>query len=217
MIPVSRHRVCNVLADAALIALAWWLAFWLRFDHGVPKPYERLFVDTIAIAVVLKLGAFVAFGFYNRWWRYVSTRDMWGAARGVTSACIIADLVILLAHPVKGFPLPRSVAVLDWLLLLAFVAGTRLIARTLIERPGAASLVARGKEVIIVGAGDAAQLVIREMQRTPGLGYTPIGLVDDDPRKKDLRVHGVRVLGTTAELALILRDNRPDEVLIAIP
>src|SRR5207248_4153665 len=106
---------------------------------------------------------------------------------------------------------------LDWLLLLAGVAGTRLIARTLIERPGAASLVARGKEVVIVGAGDAAQLVIREMQRTPGLGYTPIGLVDDDPRKKNLRLHGVRVLGTTDELPNILRDNRPDEALIAIP
>src|SRR5919201_1887404 len=217
MIPVNRHRIWNVAADVALIALAWWLAFWLRFDHGVPKPYERLFWDTIGIAIVLQLGAFVAFGFYNRWWRYVSTRDMWGAARGVTAACIISDLVVLLAHPVRGFPLPRSVAVLDWLLLLAFVAGTRLIARSLIERPGAASLGARGREVIVVGAGDAAQLVIREMQRAPGLGYTPIGLIDDDPRKKNLRLHGVRVLGTTTDLPHILRDNRPDEVLIAIP
>src|ERR687886_1445844 len=217
MIPVSRHRVCNVLADAALIALAWWLAFWLRFDHGVPKPYERLFWDTIGIAIVLQLGAFVAFGFYNRWWRYVSTRDMWGAAQGVTAACIISDLVVLLAHPVRGFPLPRSVAVLDWLLLLAFVAGTRLIARSLIERPGAASLVARGKEVVVVGAGDAAQLVVREMLKTPALGYTPIGLIDDDPRKKNIRIHGIRVLGTTEDLPHLLRDNRPDELLIAIP
>jgi FlaA1/EpsC-like NDP-sugar epimerase len=217
VIPINRHRLWNVFADAILIALAWWLAFWLRFDHGVPKPYERLMWDTLALAVVIKLGVFIVCGFYNRWWRYVSTRDMWGAARGVTAACVVADLVILLAHPVKGFPLPRSVAVLDWLLLLAGVAGTRLIARTLIERPGAASLVARGREVVIVGAGDAAQLVIREMQRTPGLGYTPIGLVDDDPRKKNLRVHGVRVLGTTGELPSVLRDYRPDEVLIAIP
>jgi FlaA1/EpsC-like NDP-sugar epimerase len=200
-----------------LIALAWWLAFWLRFDHGVPRPYERLFWDTIGIALVLQLATFVAFGFYNRWWRYVSTRDMWGAAQGVTAACIVSDLVVLLAHPVRGFPLPRSVAVLDWLFLLAFVAGTRLIARSLIERPGAASLVARGREVIVVGAGDAAQLVIREMQRAPGLGYTPIGLIDDDPRKKNLRLHGVRVLGTTSDLPQILRENRPDEVLIAIP
>jgi FlaA1/EpsC-like NDP-sugar epimerase len=217
MIPVNRHRIWNVLADAGLIALAWWLAFWLRFDHGVPAPYHRLMVDTIGIAVVVKLSVFVVFGFYNRWWRYVSTRDMWGAARGVTAACIVADLVVLLAHPVTGFQLPRSVAVLDWLLLLALVAGTRLIARTLIERPDAARLVARGKEVVIVGAGDAAQLVIREMQRTPSLGYTPIGLIDDDPRKKNLRLHGVRVLGTTEQLPHLLRENRPDEVLIAIP
>ena len=217
MIPVNRHRLWQLFADAGLIALAWWLAFWLRFDQGVRPPYHRLFVDTVLIVIAIKLLVFVLFGFYNRWWRYVSTRDMWGAARGVTAACVVTDLVVLLAHPVKGFQLPRSVAVLDWLLLLAGVAGTRLIARTLIERPGAASLVARGKEVIIVGAGDAAQLVIREMQRTPGLGYTPIGLVDDDPRKKDLRVHGVRVLGTIPELPSILREYRPDEVLIAIP
>jgi FlaA1/EpsC-like NDP-sugar epimerase len=217
VIPVNRHRVWNVVADAALIALAWWLAFWLRFDHGVPGPYHRLMVDTIGLVVVIKLTVFMLFGFYNRWWRYVSTRDMWGAARGVTAACIVAALVVLLAHPVKGFQLPRSVAVLDWLLLLALVAGTRLVARSLIERPDAARLVARGKEVIIVGAGDAAQLVIREMQRAPGLGYTPIGLIDDDPRKKNLRLHGVRVLGTTEQLPHLLRENRPDEVLIAIP
>jgi FlaA1/EpsC-like NDP-sugar epimerase len=215
--PVNRHRIWQLLADAALIALAWWLAFWLRFDHGVPDPYHRLMIDTIAVVVGIKLAVFVAFGFYNRWWRYVSTRDMWGAARGVTAACIAADLVVYFAHPVKGFPLPRSIAVLDWLLLLAFVAGSRLIARSLIERPSASSLFARGKEVIVVGAGDAAQLVIREMLKSPVLGYTPVGLIDDDPRKKNLRLHGIRVRGTTDDLAHILRDNPPDEVLIAIP
>jgi FlaA1/EpsC-like NDP-sugar epimerase len=217
VIPVNRHRLWQLAADSALIALAWWLAFWLRFDQGVRPPYHRLFVDTVLIVVAIKLLVFVLFGFYNRWWRYVSTRDMWGAARGVTVACAVADLVVYFAHPVKGFPLPRSVAVLDWLLLLAFIAGTRLIARSLIERPGAASLIARGKEVIIVGAGDAAQLVIREMLKAPGLGYTPIGLIDDDPRKKNLRLHGIRVLGTTGDLPHILGDNPPDEVLIAIP
>jgi FlaA1/EpsC-like NDP-sugar epimerase len=215
--PVNRHRVWQLLADAALIALAWWLAFWLRFDKGVPAPYDRLMLDTFLVVIAIKLAIFVAFGFYNRWWRYVSTRDMWGAARGVTVACVVSDLVVYFAHPVKGFPLPRSVAVDDWLLLLAFVAGSRLIARSMIERPGAASLIARGREVIVVGAGDAAQLVIREMLKAPGLGYTPIGLIDDDPRKKNIRLHGIRVMGTTDDLPHILRDNSPDEVLIAIP
>ena len=217
MIPINRHRIWQLLADGGLIALAWWLAFWLRFDKGVPTPYHRLMLDTILVAVAIKLAVFIAFGFYNRWWRYVSTRDMWGAARGVTVACVAADLVVYFAHPVKGFPLPRSIAVLDWLILLAFVAGTRLIARSMIERPGAASLIARGKEVIVVGAGDAAQLVVREMLKAPAHGYTPIGLIDDDPRKKNIRLHGIRVLGTTEDLPHILRDNPPDEVLIAIP
>jgi FlaA1/EpsC-like NDP-sugar epimerase len=217
VIPVNRHRLWQLLADGALIALAWWLAFWLRFDKGVPAPYDRLMLDTILVVIAIKLAVFIAFGFYNRWWRYVSTRDMWGAARGVTVACVAADLVVYFAHPVKGFPLPRSVAVVDWLLLLALVAGTRLIARSMIERPGAASLIVRGKEVIVVGAGDAAQLVVREMLKVPALGYTPIGLIDDDPRKKNIRLHGIRVLGTTDDLPHILRDNPPDEVLIAIP
>ena len=112
--------------------------------------------------------------------------------------------------------LPRGVAALDYLLLLAFVAGSRLLARSLIERPPA-GLVAHGKEVLIVGAGDAGQLMVREMQRNRQLHYTPIGFVDDDPRKRAIRIHGVRVLGTTDELAHLLRDNQPDEVLIAIP
>jgi FlaA1/EpsC-like NDP-sugar epimerase len=216
MVPVNRHRIWQLVADAMLVALAWWLAFQLRFDQGVPPFYETLFERTILIVLGIKLVVFVLFGFYNRWWRYVSTRDMWGAARGVTIACLIADLTVYFASPVHDLRLPRSVAVLDWLLTLAFVAGSRLLARTLIERPSS-GLVARGKEVIVVGAGDAGQLILREMQRNSSLGYTPIGLLDDDPRKKNLRVHGVRVLGTTDDLPHVLRDNKPDELLIAMP
>jgi FlaA1/EpsC-like NDP-sugar epimerase len=93
----------------------------------------------------------------------------------------------------------------------------RLLARTAIERPRPGSLVAHGREVLVVGAGDAGQLIIREIQRSHRLQYTPIGLVDDDPRKKNLRVHGVRVLGRLDDLPRLLRERRPDEVLIAIP
>src|SRR5205823_9669231 len=149
-------------------------------------------------------------------WRYVSIRDMWSAVRGVTIASLVSGLTVYFLSPVSQVRLPRSVAIMDCLLLLGLVAGTRLLARSVIERPGT-GLVARGKEVLVVGAGDAGQLVIRELQRNRQLGYTPIGLIDDDPRKKNLRVHGVRVLGTTDDLPHILRDNKPDEVLIALP
>jgi FlaA1/EpsC-like NDP-sugar epimerase len=215
-IPVNRHRVWQLAADAALVATAWWLAFTLRFDHGVPVFYQTLFERTILIVLAIKLIVFVLFGFYTRWWRYVSTRDMWGAARGVVVGCLIADVTVYFASPVHDLRLPRSVAVLDLLLTLAFVAGSRLLARTLIERP-TAGLVAHGKEVIVVGAGDAGESIIRELLRNRSLGYTPIGLIDDDTKKRNMRMHGVRVLGTTDDLPHVIRDNKPDELLIAMP
>jgi FlaA1/EpsC-like NDP-sugar epimerase len=216
-LPITRHRFWQLLVDAALVAAAWYLAFRLRFDPRIPPYYQTMFNRTIWIVLLIQLAVFVLFGFYNRWWRYVSTRDMWGAARGVTVACLVSSVVVYFANPVAGVRLPRSVAIMDWLLLLAFVAGARMLARTLMERPSARGIVARGKEVIVIGAGDAAQLILKELLRSPSLGYTPIGLVDDDPRKKNLRVHNVRVLGTTDELPKLLSENRPDEVLIAIP
>jgi FlaA1/EpsC-like NDP-sugar epimerase len=217
MIPINRHRIWQLVADGLLVATAWWLAFELRFDHGVPPYYDTLFKRTLLIVVGIKLLVFILFGFYDRWWRYVSTRDMWGAARGVTVASLVADVTVYFASPVADVRLPRSIAVMDWLLLLAFIAGSRLIARSVFERPTPGRLVARGKEVLVIGAGEAARDTIREMHRNSQLGYTPIGLVDDDPRKKNIRIHGVRVLGTTADLPHLLRDNRPDEILIAVP
>ena len=213
---IARHRLWQVLVDAAIIALAWFLAFELRFDHGLPVYYSTLLRRTLPIVVAIKLAVFVAFGFYNRWWRYVSVRDMWSAVRGVVVACLIADLTVYLLSPVHSVRLPRSVAVMDLLLTLALVAGTRLLARTAIERPGG-SVVALGKEVIVVGAGDAGRLIVQEMQRSRMLRYTPIGFVDDDPRKRNTRIMGVRVLGTLADLPNLLRERKPDEVLIAMP
>jgi FlaA1/EpsC-like NDP-sugar epimerase len=216
-VPVSRHRFWQLVFDAALIVAAWRLAFFLSFDKRTPIFYRHLLDwDVVALVVAIKLTVFVLFGFYNRWWRYVSTRDMWAAARGVTVASAAAYLILYAFPPNHTSRLPHRIMALDFLLLLAFVAGTRLLARTLIERPRA-GLVARGKEVLIVGAGDAGQLIVREMQRNRQLLYTPMGFVDDDPRKRGDRIHGVRILGTTADLGHVLRDNKPDEVLIAIP
>ena len=214
---MNRHRLWQVAVDAALVAAAWRLSFFVRFDNNTPVYYLRYEDwDVIALVVRIMVPVFIAFGFYNRWWRYVSTSDMWGALRGVVVAVIAAYLVftVLDFHPAK---VPRGIWIVDTLLLLAFVTGSRFLARTVIERPSAGALVARGKEVIIVGAGDAAQLITREMLKNPALGYTPIGLVDDDPRKKNLRLHGVRVLGTIDDLGQLLPERRPDELLIAIP
>jgi len=214
--PVSRHSIWQVGVDAVLVAAAWWLAWTLRFEHR-PVYYDRyLDWSIVALVVAIKLPVFALSGFYNRWWRYVSTRDMWGAFRGVVLASVAVFLVFTLFE-VHRVSVPRGVWFIDLLVCMAFIAGSRLLVRTIVERPLPGRIVTRGKEAIIVGAGDAGQLVVKEMQRSPALGYTPIGLLDDDSRKRNLRLHGVRVLGTTADLAQVIRDRRPDEVLIAIP
>ncbi len=214
--PITRHRLWQLAADAAMIAAAWYLAFQLRFDFDVPRFYETMLWDTLPFVVAIKLAVFVAFGFYQRWWRYVSTRDMWRALAGVAVASVLAIAAVYFFYPVERLRLPRGVALVDPLLLLGFVAGSRLLARTVIERPKG-GLMARGKEVLIVGAGDAGRLVVQELQRSTLAKSTPVGLVDDDPRKRGMRLLGVRVLGTTDDLPHLLRDNRPDEVLIAVP
>jgi FlaA1/EpsC-like NDP-sugar epimerase len=215
---INRHRLWQLGADAALIVAAWYLAFRLRFDAPrIPPYYETLLWRSLPVVLAVQLGAFLLFGFYNRWWRYVSTRDMWTALRGVSAACLVSSLVVYFWAPVEQIRLPRSIAVMDWLLLLAFVAGSRMLARTILERPSTKGIVARGKEAIVAGAGDAAQELVKQMLKSQTLRTTPIGLVDDDPRKQNLRVHGVRVLGTTRDLPRILREQHPDEVLIAMP
>ena len=212
---LPHHRVWQLGMDAGLVAAAWVLAFQLRFDHGLPVFYQTLFDRTIWIVVPVKVAVFVLFGFSNRWWRYFSSRDVWRTSTGVIAACVLADVIVYFAQPVGSLRLPRSIAVLDFLLTLALIGGARMLARTLIERPNPLGLVARGREVLVVGAGSAGQLVVRELRRQPG--FSPIGLIDDDPKKRNMRLEGVRVLGTTDELARILHDNKPDEVLIAIP
>jgi FlaA1/EpsC-like NDP-sugar epimerase len=213
---IGRHRLLQLVADAAIIAVSWVLAFELRFDNGLPPYYDTLLRRTILLVVAIKLTVFLAFGFHRRWWRYVSVRDMWSAARGVVVASLVAYVTVYFVSPVHNVRLPRSVAAMDLLITLALVAGARLAARTLIERPKF-GVVAHGKEVIVVGAGDAGRLIVQEMQRSRMLSYTPIGFVDDDPRKRNTRILGVRVLGGMDELPRIVHEYKPDELLIAIP
>jgi FlaA1/EpsC-like NDP-sugar epimerase len=214
---VSRSRLWRVAVDAGLVTLAWYLAFQVRFDKGVPARYDEFLGGDVFVAVVgIQLIVFVLFGLYHHWWRYVSIRDMWRAVLAVTVASAVAVGFIYLWDPVPGWNLPRGIIAIDWMFTLGFVVGARVLARTLVER-AKRGIVARRKAALIVGAGDAGQMVIREMLKNPQLGYRPIGLVDDQESKKNMRLHGVRVLGTTLDLPRLLTDNRPDEVIIAIP
>ena len=216
MSALTRYRSGQLVIDALLIGVAWWAAFQLRFER-LPVFYEGyLEVRIFAVVIAIKLVVLAAFGLYSHWWRYMSLRDMWSLLRAALVGALVAAVVLLLWDPFV-VRLPRGIFLIDGMLFFALLAGARVLTRTLFERPGPLGIVARGREALIVGAGDAGSLIIREMRRSPRLRYTPVALVDDDPRKQNLRLDGVRVVGTTAELPRLLQDVDPDEVIIAIP
>jgi FlaA1/EpsC-like NDP-sugar epimerase len=216
--PVYRNRVLQVTADAALVALAFFLAFQLRFlddPHGWPHRYEVLFAQSVGFVVVGKLIVFAAFGLYQKWWRYVSGRDFWLIFRAVAVASAILVVVFAVAKPF-AHTLPRSVEVTDFVLTMMLIAGARLAVRLIVERPSRGARLPK-HEVLVIGAGSGGQMVVRELQLNPNLGATAIGFLDDDPRKRGMRMLGLKVLGSTAQIAKVLDETEPDEVVIAIP
>jgi FlaA1/EpsC-like NDP-sugar epimerase len=216
--PVYRNRVQQIAADALLIALAYFLAFQLRFlddPNGWPDRYETLFAQSVGFVIAGKLLVFYAFGLYQKWWRYVSGRDFLLILRAVTVASALLVIVFAVAQPFEH-ALPRSVEVMDFLLTALLIAGARLAVRLVVERPTRGARMPK-HEVLVVGAGSGGQMVVRELQLNPNLGATAIGFVDDDPRKRGMRMLGLKVLGSTREIEQILDETNPNEVVIAIP
>jgi FlaA1/EpsC-like NDP-sugar epimerase len=232
-LPVHRHSLLQFVVDGVLVALAYLLAFWLRFD-GWPSGRENhryaLLIDhTIWWVVPLALVVLAGFGVYERLWTYVGQRDFEQVAKGVVVATLVAVGLVALVHPVTAFgggrstavPLPASIAVPFLLLTLALLVGARFITHLITEGRVRTIRYSKGtREVLIVGAGEGGRLVVRELMRNPELRMRPVGFIDDDPRKRRLRdEYGLRVLGTTtaSDLARVLDEIEPDEVVIAIP
>jgi FlaA1/EpsC-like NDP-sugar epimerase len=212
--------------DAGLVALAYYLAYRLRFDGGVPPLYHDLFVRTIAFAVIGSLACFAVAGMYRHWMRYSSQREYLKIAEGVVLAVLALVAYVTVVQPKlvtapTGFVslgVPSGVLVLFGLLSGAFLTGTRFLVHLVYQRPLRGFRASRNaRSVVIVGAGNGGYLLLSELIKNPELDYRPVGFVDDDPRKQGMRVAGVEVLGTTEQLPEVLEDVEPDEVLIAVP
>jgi FlaA1/EpsC-like NDP-sugar epimerase len=227
--PIHSHSLPQLLVDGVLVALAYFLAFRLRFENAVPNKYEHLFQTTIPWVVVVSLVVLAGFGLYQRLWTYVGQRDYEAVVKGVVLATLLIVGGIALVHPVKttfhlqssGVTLPASVIVLFLLLTLALLVGARFLVHLVVEGRVTSFRAAKGaRDVLVVGGGGGGRLVVRELIRNPGLRLRPVGFVDDDPRKQGSKdEHGLKVLGTTSaeDLTRILDEVEPDEVLIAIP
>ena len=239
--PIHRHSLVQVLADGMLVALAYFLAFRLRFDdgfHGANVRYEHLFNQTIYWVVPVCLAALAAFGVYQRIWTFVGQREYEGVVKGVIVTMLVVVGVIALLHPVQTQPtvvfrhntirfettavtLPAGVIGYFLLLMLVLMVGVRFVIHLVVEGRVRAFRVAKGaRDVLIVGGGDGGRLVARELARNPQLQMRPVGYVDDDPRKHRIKdEYGLKVLGTTSsdDLNRVLDEVEPDEVVIAIP
>ena len=228
-VPLHRHSLPQLAVDGVLVAIAYFLAYRLRFDAlgGVPDRYRDLFEATIFPVVAFSLVVFTLFRLYQKWWRYSSWRDIESVAAAVVVATLALAAYVAIASPVEdplrsgdvGLKLPTGVLALFFLFSLSFVGGARLLARAFHERRLAGLRPRRdARGVLIVGAGDGGRAVLREVARNPSLGLAPVGFIDDDPRLRGMRVEGVKVLGDTdGDLTRVIDDVQPDEVIIAIP
>src|SRR5262249_52981135 len=152
--PVYRNRLGQILADAALVALAYFLAFQLRFlddPHGWPHRYEALFAQSVGFVIAGKLIVFAICGMYQKCWRYVRGRDFLLIFRAVAISSALLVIAFAIVNPFDH-RLPRSVEVIDFLFTLILVAGARLLTRLVVERPSKGARVPK-HEVLIVGAG----------------------------------------------------------------
>jgi UDP-GlcNAc:undecaprenyl-phosphate GlcNAc-1-phosphate transferase len=208
-----KRRVFEVLCDMIVIVLAYYAAFLLRFDGELVRPYYGLFINSLPLVIVLQLGAFLILGLYDGLWRYTSMSDLSTQLRAVAGGWVVSTLAIVFVFRLEN--VSRSVLIMEGLLLLVGVCGTRISFRLL--RTWAARFQAEpaGKRILIYGAGDGGELLLRELMQNRELGLHPVGFVDDDPQKQGRLIHGIRVLGSIDRLGELAGREKVDEIVIS--
>jgi len=216
---ILRNRVILII-DVFLIVIAVLGSFAIRLDLGpLFSFYLPQALWLIIIALIIKPPVFYAFGLYRRMWVYASTHELKIIVISVSTASVIISLVIVLLISLDILPnFPRGTIPIDWLLTLALIGGFRFALRIFAEgQQGGGVELPRVRRVLIVGAGDAGALVVREMQKKTDIPQSPVGFLDDDKDKQNQQIHGVPVIGTLNDLNRTLVLKQIDEVVIAIP
>lgn len=210
-----------LLMDSALFAAAAFCAFILRFDwFGYRERAE--FLPFMVASVIVKLVSFYRFRMYQRYWAYASVRDLAALFLATSAASVVVAIAVavgLLSGWIAQFS--RSVVFIDWIFTLLATGGLRMSIRLMHETRTAHrhphSAVATMRRVLVVGAGNAGGIVVRELQRNPRLHMVPVGFLDDDPMKIGKRIYGIPVLGNVSDLSRAIEEAGVDEVIIAMP
>ena len=195
-----------------IFALSSYLAFYIRFDGDIPASEVAVFLRYLPILMAIRIIFLFSFTLDQGLWRYVSVKDV----LNITGATTLGTLGFLfIVRTVLGdATYPRSVYVIDWFLNVFMLGSIRLF-RRLHEKRTARKMFK--KRVVVIGAGSAAEMLLREVDSSPYYPYEVIGLIDDNPVKKGLMIRNVKILGSRKDLSEIVEEEKPDEFLIAIP
>jgi len=208
-----KRRIFEVLLDVVLIILAYYTAYALIFGTYSSESRDwQLFLRTVPLLVFIKMATLLVSGVYRGLWRYTSVDDFVVFAKGVFLSSVASVLLVLFAFRFREFS--RTVFVLDGLMLLMMIGGSRMAFR-FFRQMLPTSRSREGARVLIYGAGDGGELLLRELMNNREWQYAPVGFVDDDPRKKGKVIHGLRVLGGNGALRNICREQQVNEVLIS--
>ena len=217
----SKNTYLMLFMDAIFVTAAYIMAHWLRFEGSIsPSDWVKM-RHALPYLVPLKLACFFAFGLYRGMWRYTSISDLRNILRGVTLSSAVIVLFILYQYRFEGYS--RSLYLIDWGLTFLFASGIRVFIRMVSGNTLFSSLAQKShrgdlppvRKLLIVGAGDAGEKVLREIYETQSHKFIPVGFLDDDSRKRGKTIHGVPVLGTLDDADKI--KIAFDAILIAIP
>ncbi|HSI22920.1 MAG TPA: nucleoside-diphosphate sugar epimerase/dehydratase [Methylophilaceae bacterium] len=212
---IKNSRIVMVFGhDVAVAALAWSMAFLLRFNFSVPEHYIHNMMQAMAWVVPLQALIFWRFGLYRGMWRFASLPDLKRILVAVGISALTVPVVLLMMQQ-SQVVVPRSVLVLDPLLLVLFMGGSRFAYRSWKEHRLYGLMQEQGKPVLIMGAGDAAAMLTKELARNHD--WQVVGLLDDQVAFRDRQIHGVRVLGMLEELPKWAQQNGVMHVIIAMP
>ncbi len=211
---ISLRTTLVIFHDLAASVLAWVGSYWLRFNLALPGEYESAALATLLWVVPLQSLIFWRFGLYRGMWRFASLPDL----KRILKAVGVAALAVPLALIMFRVPdvVPRSVLILDPLLLLLIMGGSRFVYRSWKEHHFLSLNTLESKPVLVLGAGSAADFLLRELARTPS-GYRVVGLLDDDAGKRGHLIQGVSVLGPLSEIGQWAGRTEVADVILAMP
>ncbi len=209
-----KRRVFEVLLDLVLIILAYWSAYAIKFGAFSDSPAWKLFLRTLPVLVFVKMSVFLAMGVYRGIWRYTSIDDLIVFAKAVVLSSIASVVAVLFKFRFEGFS--RTVFLIDGLLMLMFLAGSRMAFR-LFRQMIPSGTIGESRRILIYGAGDGGELLLRELQNNRNLKLSPVGFLDDDPAKSGKVIHGLKVLNGNGDLGAVCERHEIDEIVISSP